>query len=174
MFQVLVGGSLISRTFQGREWPCIVSRVHSDGISPGRVSRSLPKSSWLISESLWAQMRCGNAPPWKCQSGSWTHFFLIMFQGQVIWRVSSMGRKLLSNPAWATLDSLPHLSMQIKILISALQDKNEMSLFICNLLAGYTSYLLPQGFLVIDDPKAPGAYNHKCLLLMCLVLLGVG
>ena len=74
----------------------------------------------------------------------------------------------LSNPRQLTS------SLQIKILISALQDKNEMSLFICNLLLGYISYLLPQGFLVIDDHKAPGPYNHKCLLLMCLVLLGVG
>ena len=85
-----------------------------------------------------------------------------------------METKLLSNPALATLDSLPHLSMQMKILISALQAKNEMSLLICNLLAGYTSYLLSQGFLVTDDHKTTGAYNNKCLLLLCLVLLGVG
>ena len=81
VFQVLVGSSLISRTFKGREWPCIVPRVHSNGISLGRVSRSLPKSSWFISESLWAQMRWGKGSSRKCQSGSWTHFFLIMFLG---------------------------------------------------------------------------------------------
>ena len=172
MFQVLVDGSLISRAFRaGNDLALFLGSILM-GLALEEFLGLCPSHSGFISESLWAQMRWGDAPSQKCQSGSWTHFFLIMFQGQVIWRLSSMGRKLLSDPAWATLDSLPHLSMQMKILITALQAKNEMSLFICNLLAGYTSYLLSQGFLVTDDHKTAGAY--KCLLLLCLVRLRVG